>query len=132
MAEVALPGTGTNNVFFSTLNLSLDPASTLPGTYALFARISDAAHARYLYAPQRLVLAPSRLPPVLTAAGILAGQFRLNVSGWPGQTMVIQASTNLDQWVAVATNTLAGTTLVFIDPDSPDHPQRYYRARLLP
>jgi len=132
VAEVALPGTGTNNVFFSTLNLSLDPASTLPGTYALFARISDAAHARYLYAPQRLVLAPSRLPPVLTAAGILAGQFRLNVSGWPGQTMVIQASTNLDQWVAVATNTLAGTTLVFIDPDSPDHPQRYYRARLLP
>ena len=132
IAQATISGTGTNNVFLSTLSLALDPAVTLPGTYALFARISDAAHARYLYAPQRLVLAPSRQPPVLAAAGVQTGQFRLHVSGWPGQTVVIQASTNLAQWVALATNTLAGTTVELADPDSANHPQRYYRAMLLP
>jgi hypothetical protein len=131
IAQATISGTGTNNVFLSALSLALDPAVTLPGTYALFARISDATHARYLYAPQRLALAPSRQPPVLAAAGVQTGQFRLHVSGWPGQTVVIQASTNLAQWVALATNTLAGTTLEFSDPDSANHPQRYYRAMLL-
>ena len=103
----------------------------LPGAYALFARISDATHTRYLYAPQRLVLAASRQPPFLAAAGVQAGQFRFHVTGWPGQTIVVQASANLGQWVALATNTLTGTTLEFTDPDRPNHPQRYYRAMLL-
>jgi hypothetical protein len=132
IAQTTLAGTGTNNVLFSTLNLPLDPATTLPGTYALFARISDATHARYLYAPQPLVLAPSRQPPVLAALGFQAGQFRLGVFGWPGQTVVLEASTNFAQWVTLTTNTLAGTTLELPDPGSPTHPRRYYRAHLLP
>ena len=131
VAQTTLAGTGTNNVLYSALSLVLDPASALPGTYALFARISDATHARYLYALQRLVLAPSREPPVLAAAGVQAGQFRLRVFGWPGQTVVLQASTNLAQWVALTTNTLAGTSLEYTDPDSVNQPQRYYRALLL-
>jgi hypothetical protein len=131
IAQTALSGTGTNKVFFNTLSLTLDPATTLPGTYNLFARISDSTHARYLYAPQELVLEPSRLPPVLGADVVASGQFRLTVLGSPGQTVVIEASTDLVQWLALVTNTLVGTTLDFTDPDSVNYPRRFYRAMLL-
>ena len=123
-------GTGTNQVFYSALDLSPDPATTLPGTYAVFARISDATRTRYLYAPQKVVLGPSRQAPVLEAARVQTNQFRFTVSGWPGQKVIVQASTNLAQWVSIQTNTLAGTTLEFADPESANYSRRYYRVRL--
>jgi hypothetical protein len=95
--QATVLSTGTNNVYYSTLNLALDPATALPRNYALSARISDATHARYLYAPQGLALGPSRQPPILTAAGMAGNQFQLSIHGWPGQTVVIEASTNLEQ-----------------------------------
>lgn len=123
-------GTGTSQVFYSALNLSPDPATTLPGTYAVFARISDATRTRYLYAPQKVVLGASRQAPVLGVARVQTNQFRFTVSGWPGQKVIVQASTNLVQWVPIRTNTLAGTTLAFADPESANYPRRFYRVLL--
>jgi hypothetical protein len=124
-------GTGPSQVFYSTLNLSPDPATTLPGTYAVFARIGDAPRTRYLYAPQKVVLGPSRQAPVLQAARVQTNQFLFTISGWPGQKVIVQASTNLAQWVSIRTNTLAGTSLTFADLAGANYPQRYYRALLV-
>jgi hypothetical protein len=123
-------GTGTGQVLYSALNLSPDPVTTLPGTYAVFARISDGTRTRYLYAPQKVVLGASRQPPALELAQVQTNQFRFTISGWPGQKIIVQASTNYAQWVSIQTNTLTGTTLEFVDLESPNYPWRYYRVLL--
>jgi hypothetical protein len=128
--QAALPSTGISNVYYSALSLSLNPAVVLPGTYSVFGRISDGVRTRYLYAPQKLVLGPSRHPPTLLSERIQASQFQFTLSGFPGQTVIIQASTDLVQWVSIQTNTLTGTALAFLDPGSLLVPQRYYRAVL--
>ncbi len=109
-----------------------DPASTPPGTYWVFARITDGVRSRYLYAPQKLVLGSSRQPPILTSARVTSNQFHVTVSGIAGQTIVIQASTNLVQWSPIQTNLMTGPTWNFTDPASASLPLRNYRARLLP
>jgi hypothetical protein len=132
LGSFVLSGTGTNNVFFNSTNLALNPVATPPGTYSLFARISDGTHARYLYAPETLTVNPSRQAPVLLAPGFQGNQFGFTISGFPGQIVIIQASTNLVQWDSLATNTLTGTTFIFTDETSTGMAQRYYRAALAP
>jgi hypothetical protein len=53
---------------------------------------------------------------------------RLLLQGQPNVAYVIQASASLDEWVSLSTNTPAGVTLQYIDPDSARFPKRFYRA----
>jgi hypothetical protein len=46
--------------------------------------------------------------------------------------VVVEASTNLVSWMALATNTLGAAPLRFNDPDWTNFPQRFYRAKLAP
>ena len=132
LGPFTVSGTGTNNVLFNSTNLTLNPFATPPGTYSLFARISDGVHTRYLYAPETLNVDPSRRAPVLLAPGIQSDRFGFAISGFPGQKVIIQASTNLIQWSPLATNTLTGTTFNFTDESGAGLAQRYYRAVLAP
>jgi hypothetical protein len=59
----------------------------------------------------------------------LGGQFNLNLVGEPGRTVVIEASTNLVNWTALATNLLGESPCCFSDPGSTNFPARFYRAR---
>jgi Immunoglobulin domain/Putative Ice-binding-like adhesive domain/Beta-propeller repeat len=52
-------------------------------------------------------------------------QFQFNVTGASSLTYVVEASTNLVDWDALATNT---PPFVFIDQAAPNCPQRFYRA----
>jgi hypothetical protein len=132
IGSTPLTGTGTNNVNYTTVSPSPNPSVTPPGTYSLFARITAGTLSRYLYAPQKVTLTPSRQAPVLLSAYATNGVFQFTVSGYPGQTIVIQASQNLAQWIPLQTNTLTGTSLVIVDPASAMLPRRYYRAVLTP
>ena len=67
-------------------------------------------------APQ-LVLVPQSNP--------LTGGFQLSVTNLPGQSVIIQASTNLVSWLPVFTNTEPFT---FTNFDSTNFPFRFYRA----
>ncbi len=75
-------------------------------------------------------------PPVISAAGgdfgFQTNKFGFSLTGVPGQTVVIQASTNLAVWTPLATNTLGTGPLYFSDPGSTDLPQRFYRAVVVP
>jgi hypothetical protein len=53
----------------------------------------------------------------------------LSLGGVPGETYIIQASTNLVNWTAISTNTASSTGLIQImDTDAKTLPTRFYRA----
>jgi hypothetical protein len=57
-------------------------------------------------------------------------QFGFNLAGMAGQIVVIEASTNLVNWLPLVTNRLGAGPLYFGDSDSTNLPVRFYRARL--
>jgi hypothetical protein len=56
--------------------------------------------------------------------------FGFSFSGPAGLTVVIEASTNLVDWVPMQTNALSAEPRSFVDPDSPAFAQRFYRLRV--
>jgi hypothetical protein len=58
-----------------------------------------------------------------------SGNFGFTINGVTNQTVVVEASTNLVDWLPVWTNTLSGASAIFIDSQWTNYPARYYRAR---
>jgi hypothetical protein len=56
------------------------------------------------------------------------GQFQLRLAGTPGQSFVIQATTDLVHWTSISTNTLSGAAFDFTDPNAGSFKMRFYRA----
>jgi len=48
----------------------------------------------------------------------------------PGQTYIIQATTNFSQWVNILTNTATDNIIIFTDPNAHAFPYRFYRTVL--
>ena len=59
------------------------------------------------------------------------GRFQFTLSAEPGYNYDIQASTNLDAWLTIATLPNPTGTIQFIDPDAPSYSRRLYRAARL-
>ena len=78
------------------------------------------------------------LPPPEILADDAAFGFQSNLFGFsiraaPGQMLVIEASTNLADWIPVATNQTTGIGLIrFSDLNSPVLPCRFYRTWVSP
>lgn len=70
-------------------------------------------------------VAPSFGQPTISGGGL-----RLNVTGQPGTVYYLEASTNLTQWLRVATNVLSGTSATLTDPTIGLTPTRFYRIVL--
>jgi hypothetical protein len=69
----------------------------------------------------------------LSNVGVALNQFGFDIGGGSNQVVVVvQASTNLVNWTALATNTLGAAPLRFNDPGWTNFPQRFYRAKLVP
>jgi hypothetical protein len=126
IGSATFASTGTNQILSTNLNLS---SMAVPqGTYALFAKVAGSSHTRYLYASQKVIISASAQPPILTNVRRQNGVFQLTINGVPGQTITLQASTNLQQWIPLQTNVLStGSVTNF---DSTTLPNRYYRAVL--
>jgi hypothetical protein len=65
----------------------------------------------------------------LSSAHSIAGRLRFDAAGVPGFQYVIQASTNLSDWLPIATN-LSPFTIT--DTNSAGFPSRFYRAVYIP
>lgn len=63
--------------------------------------------------------------PAMTALNSASGQFSFGVTGTAGAQYVVQASTNLVDWVSVETNTAPFT---FADPNTASYKQRFFRT----
>jgi hypothetical protein len=80
--------------------------------------------------------APAMLSVYNTAGAALAvlpppagGPFQFSISGVPGFNYAIEASTNLVDWMPLATNI---SPFTFVDGDATNFPARYYRSVYLP
>jgi uncharacterized repeat protein (TIGR03806 family) len=68
-----------------------------------------------------------------TAPGTFTiGGFQLQIAGPTGKTYVLQASTNLFNWVPIRTNVPASTPFTIVDPNATNFSRRFYRAVLQP
>ena len=56
------------------------------------------------------------------------GRFHLLVTGQAGINLVLQASTNLLNWISLMTNNAPNGVLDFTDPNAPNFKARFYRA----
>ncbi len=70
------------------------------------------------------------VPPALSQPTVTTNnQLRFLLTGTPGDTYHIEASTNLLNWTAISTNTMATNTMLFTHPQAVSaFPQRFYRA----
>ena len=64
-----------------------------------------------------------------SGAGFSSGQFGFGLTGPSGQSVVVEASADLVNWLPVWTNTLSfPTNLTFTDPQRGGQSNRFYRA----
>jgi uncharacterized delta-60 repeat protein len=68
--------------------------------------------------------------PILSNARIQSNHFAFQLSGQSNQVVVVETSTNLKNWLPLATNTFASGALPFTDPVPATLRTRFYRARL--
>ena len=129
VAQISLPRTGAQSVYSDTLNLAT--TNIAPGLYALYGRISDGTHTRYLYAPELVEIAAQQ-PPTLGNITLNGTEFVLTVSGTASETIVIQASTDLQNWFSIETNTLSTGTWNYTNTIPPNADKQFYRAVLVP
>jgi hypothetical protein len=125
-----VPATGAGSVY-SYSNLSLTTTNLPPGVYAIYGKISDGTHTRYLYAPESVEILSS--PPL--AVGIVewnGAQLVIGLSGSSGQTLVLQSSPDLRNWLSLATNTLTSGSWTYTNDAPHNASQQFYRTLLLP
>jgi hypothetical protein len=130
ITEISLPNTGINSVYYDSVDLTT--TNVPPGVYAIYGKISDGAHTRYLYAPQLVEIVPSQAPPLLGAIKTDGAQFVIAVSGLSGQTVVLQSSRDLHNWLPVTTNSLTSGNWNYTNKTPQNVSEQFYRALLLP
>ncbi|HSY44022.1 MAG TPA: hypothetical protein VK811_08920, partial [Candidatus Acidoferrum sp.] len=131
VAQMQPPTTGAESVDYYS-NLGLTTTNVPPGVYAVYGRISDGVHTRYLYAPQLVEIVSSQPPPVLKIVKSNGVQFVIGVDGVSGQTNVLQISTNLQTWVPVATNILTSSSWNYTNNVPGNVSAQFYRALVSP
>jgi len=79
-----------------------------------------------------LTIVSNRQPPVLGILKLNGAQFHIGVNGVSGQIIVLQTSTDLQNWLPLATNVLASGSWNYTNNAPPGFTQRFYRALLSP
>jgi hypothetical protein len=108
----------------------------VPANSTLRARgfVTGGYHNGCSYLVESTLLLSEILPVIIVndgSFGICSNQFGFNVRAIPGQAVVIEASTDLMNWVSIQTNVVtASGFFYFTDPESGLFPRRFYRARL--
>jgi len=71
-------------------------------------------------------------PLRFTSVSFTNGASHLFFAGAAGKTYLLQASTNLVDWTAIATNVAPAGVFEITDPSATNYPYRFYRAVKLP
>ncbi|HTL58973.1 MAG TPA: LamG-like jellyroll fold domain-containing protein [Candidatus Limnocylindrales bacterium] len=122
------PGVGIGNQSGTITKTSFDG---LIDDVALYSRALLPAEIQSIYnagSAGKAGLAPAPLLSVKSQSG---GGLQLTIGGVAGRVYEVQVSTNLMNWMTWTEVESTGTLSV-IDTNTTAHPQRFYRARLLP
>ena len=128
LQQITVPANGASFVSFATTNLTLFASNAAPGFHALLGKITGGSKTRYLYAPEMVEIVSSRQPPTLEIAHLNSSQYKIGVIGLPGQTVVIQNSTNLQTWSPLATNTLTMSRWDYVHTPAAGLERTFYRG----
>ena len=79
-----------------------------------------------------LGLWPTAAPFIITPAGFTNGAFQVELTGPPQLNYVLQASTDLTNWVSLVTNTPAVSPFYLTDPNPATAASQFYRALITP
>ena len=67
--------------------------------------------------------------PTISGARLPGGEFQLQFVTIPGSDYTIEASTNLVEWITLLTTNTPSGNVSFTDPDTTNHPVRFYRSK---
>ena len=132
--NVTITPPDTNATIYYTLDGSLPTSSSavyggpllLTNSATLTANAAEAGYNTSVAASGQFTI----LPPIqFISPGIFTnGTFRVQVSATTNKSYILQASTNLLQWVALSTNTPAATPFYVSDPNATNFSHRFYRV----
>ena len=136
--SVSLQAPDTNAILYYTLDGTLPTTNSLlysgpfllSGTTVVSANAFETNFDTSVAATAQFILQTNM---VLSAPLFLnGGAFQLQFTAATGQSYVLQASTNLLNWVPVSTNTPASSPFFWVDPGASNYPARFYRVIQLP
>ncbi len=128
--SVALANANTATPSFQTPTLSSSASVTFQLVVSDGVRSSSPQQVAVLLSPAK-TLPPTAdsLNPVTVNVGNGTARIRLSWPGAPGSFAVIQASSNLVNWIDIATNSASFLgTLLQTDLQAGQHPRRFYRG----
>jgi hypothetical protein len=110
-STLAIQGYLANNGVSSItpITASLETTNVPPGVYAVYAKMTDGVHTRYLYMPQLVQILSNLQAPTLDIQKSGNAQFIIGINGVSGQRIILQASSSLQSWTSLATNTLTSS-----------------------
>jgi hypothetical protein len=126
ITQILLTNTGVHAV--NSDSIALTTTNVLPGVYAIYGRISDGVHTRYLYTPELVEVISRPQPPVVGIAQLNGTQFVITVTGTSNQAIVLQISTDLQNWLTLATNTLTTGGWRYTNDAAGNGNSQFYRA----
>jgi hypothetical protein len=127
VAQLQPTVTGISNVYFYA-NLGLPTTNVSPGVYSIYARITDGTHPRYLYTPELVQVVASTQPPLLDITSLSKFKVRIGVNGVTGQTITLESSPDLKNWVPFMTNTLTASRWTYTNNVAINSIAQFYRG----
>ncbi len=129
---VTLQQPDPNASIFYTLDGTRPTTNSLPyagGLLLTSSAVLSAAAFETNYDNSAAVSAQFFLSPFRFAAERFTnGMLQMTFLGSPGSNYVLQASTNLHDWVFLLTNSAPTNVLFFVDPKAGSYPNRFYRV----
>jgi hypothetical protein len=128
LGQMDTAGTTGSSVSNLIISASLAGTNLTPGWRTLFARLETGGNSRLLYAPESILILLGSEPPGIAVTARKANQIILGITGNPGQTIVLENSTDLRTWFPLATNVLSGTPWSFTNTIGTGTSKSFYRA----